>query len=152
MNEQLATLYEVIKRRAIPMNSNRKICGLGRSVTFGHLNRRYYKGLHESVWNSKRPDLYKELCALGDLIAPRGMDKVGIQVNHNYRCNAHKDKNNQGTSVIVAFGDFTGGELRVENDVIDINGKPYEFDGSVCEHETLPFEGDRYSVVYFYHK
>jgi len=50
----------------------------------------------------------------------------------------------------VALGDFTGGELGVETDVpADIRYQPLEFDGWSQRHYTLPFCGERYSLVWF---
>jgi len=51
--------------------------------------------------------------------------------------------------MIVGLGDYTGGELMVEGEKIDIRYKPVEFNGWKQRHYTLPFKGDRYSLVYF---
>jgi len=54
--------------------------------------------------------------------------------------------------VATAFGDYTGGELRVygQQGVMDLNTRNrfVRFDGRF-EHEVLPYEGVRYSVIYF---
>jgi hypothetical protein len=34
-----------------------------------------------------------------------------ITVNQNFKADKHKDKNNVGPSYLVAFGDYTEGEL-----------------------------------------
>ena len=52
-------------------------------------------------------------------------------------------------SLIVALGDYTGGELVVEGDVNDIRYAPLEFNGWTQRHWTRPFEGERYSLVWF---
>ena len=36
-----------------------------------------------------------------------------MQVNHNFGGKAHRDQNNAGPSVIVALGNFRGGELEL---------------------------------------
>lgn len=78
-----------------------------------------------------------------------------IQFNKNHQCAKHKDKKNQGVSYIVGLGDYTGGRLIVYDEdgnnpeYIDIKNKFYKFDGSKYPHETEPFEGERYSLVYF---
>ena len=66
----------------------------------------------------------------------------------------HVDKNNCGPSVIFSLGDHTGGELWQFNsstwqgDVFEIKNNPTRCDG-LLPHATLPFEGERYSVVYY---
>ena len=42
-----------------------------------------------------------------------------------------------------------GGELVVEGVEADIRYRPLEFDGWNERHWTLPFEGERYSIVWF---
>jgi hypothetical protein len=73
---------------------------------------------------------------------------TSIQINQNMTCAKHKDKGNIGISAIVAFGDYQGGELVVEDKQININRRIHLFDGSQQEHYTAPFTGNRYSIVY----
>ena len=49
----------------------------------------------------------------------------------------------------MALGDFVGGELMVEGEAFDIRYKPLEFNGWTQRHWTKPFEGERYSLVFF---
>jgi len=80
---------------------------------------------------------------------------TSIQVNDNHKSSRHKDGNNVGKSYIIALGDYTGGELRLYNPDgkgykdINIKGRFATFNGSELEHETLPFKGTRYSLVYY---
>ncbi len=80
---------------------------------------------------------------------------TSIQYNKNCQCKKHKDKNNVGISTIIGFGNYTGGELIVydedgNNPVLhDIKNKPFKFNGSIYPHETAPFEGERYTLVYY---
>jgi len=73
----------------------------------------------------------------------------------NYRAGPHRDKNNVGDSVLVAFGDFTGGELEIhEGDlsgVHDIRHKPIQTDFSKVLHSVRSFEGNRISLVYYWY-
>jgi len=94
---------------------------------------------------------------------------TAINLNCNYAGARHRDKGNAGPSVIRAFGEFTGGELKYwPNDskvqggtvvpVEDLNAKDcvqnniqrqsFVFDGNKA-HEVTAFEGNRFSVVYF---
>ena len=78
-----------------------------------------------------------------------------IQFNKNNRTAKHKDANNVGVSYILGLGDYTGGELIVYDEngknpkKIDIKNKFYKFDGSKFPHETAPFKGKRYSLVFY---
>ena len=55
----------------------------------------------------------------------------------------------QSTSLIVGLGTYAGGELVVEGEKKDIRYKPVEFDGWNQRHWTMPFTGERYSLVWF---
>jgi len=77
---------------------------------------------------------------------------TSIQINENYKCAEHKDKHNDGLSLIVGFGDYTGGEL-----VLDLSGgkqkfnirhRPLLFNGAETLHSTDEWVGSRYSLVY----
>jgi hypothetical protein len=80
---------------------------------------------------------------------------TSIQVNDNQLCAKHKDTNNVGVSYIIGVGNYEGGELRVWNDNgteyedIDIHNKFISFDGSKRFHQTLPFTGNRYTIIYY---
>ena len=80
---------------------------------------------------------------------------TSIQVNDNQLCAKHKDENNVGVSYIIGVGDYEGGELRVWNEDgteyedIDIHNKFISFDGSKRFHQTLPFSGNRYTIIYY---
>lgn len=80
---------------------------------------------------------------------------TSIVINKNHMAHLHKDKNNIGESYIIALGDYTGGELRVWNKEKttftdhNIKNKWLRFNGAEHFHETLPFEGERYSIVYY---
>ena len=80
---------------------------------------------------------------------------TSIQVNDNNLCSKHKDSYNIGVSYIIAVGNFDGGELRVWNEAgteyedVNIHNKFLSFNGSKRFHETLPFTGNRYSIIYY---
>lgn len=85
-------------------------------------------------------------------------------MNFGYGAAPHRDANNTGLSMLAAFGNFQGGELRYWPDddksvgveklpskgsmVIDVRKHLLLFDGQRC-HEVLPFKGERYSLVWF---
>ena len=76
-----------------------------------------------------------------------------VYVNKNVVCDKHKDSLNMGTSLLVGVGDYKGGQS-----MLNVNGKTKKFsikssstmfNGTEIEHWSLPFEGTRYSLVFF---
>ena len=66
----------------------------------------------------------------------------------------HKDKNNVGDSVIVAFGDYTGGGLIMYDEegnehIHDIYHKPLVFNANENYHRTEDFVGTRFTITFF---
>ena len=61
----------------------------------------------------------------------------------------HTDKSNDGPSAIIALGEFTGGELwTADRGVLPCSNELRLFNGNQ-PHCTLPFKGERYSLIYF---
>ncbi len=81
---------------------------------------------------------------------------TSIQYNKNQRAAKHKDANNIGPSYIIGLGNYTGGEIIVYDEngnnpkKINIKNKAFKFNGSKLYHETAPFKGQRFTLV-FYH-
>lgn len=91
---------------------------------------------------------------------------TSININKNYAGRLHRDGNNVGPSMIRALGEFTGGKLnyypnddrsdkleqlseKVEKRIkLNIDAGLALFDGKRA-HEVDPFEGERYSLVFF---
>jgi tRNA pseudouridine(38-40) synthase len=97
-------------------------------------------------------DLMYAAFALERAISPKRPPSSTIAVNRNCKFNPHTDSGSgagQSTSLIVGLGDYTGGELVVEGIVNDIRYKPLSFNGWTQRHWTLPFEGERFSLVWF---
>lgn len=98
---------------------------------------------------------------------------TSINVNANYAGKLHRDGNNEGPSLIHAFGSFTGGALNYWADddksrgpvhklclpgqceTVKLDKQLLMFDGN-RGHAVQDFEGERFSLVYFsigqYHK
>ena len=80
---------------------------------------------------------------------------TSVQYNKNHRTARHRDAKNVGVSYIVGLGNYTGGDLIIfdedeKNPVKhDINGKFYTFNGSKYPHETAPYKGERYTLVFY---
>ena len=79
---------------------------------------------------------------------------TSIQFNKNNKCSRHKDRYNKRESAMIGLGDYTNGELKIYDEdggfsLHDTHHKWIIFDGGKYEHETMPFEGTRYTLVYF---
>ena len=146
-------LLATIKKRKIPINTERKNSGLGRSTTFGIAYKKFQG--HEYKWcvnNTKYPELYDALLKVGRKICP--VPFYAIQVNHNYAALPHYDMNNVGHSVIVSIGDYTGGAFCIKDGDGDlnfnINYKPILVNATTNLHWVDDItSGDRYSFVFF---
>ena len=129
-----------------------------RSQNFGMVNKRFcingnpkYKfdtPFQPSNNNDKYPELYEQLKKLIRII-DKDFEYNTITVNHNFTCLPHYDKANKSPSLIVALGDYSGGELMVEGCPIDIQWNPLIMNGSVSQHWTNEFIGERYSIIYY---
>ena len=105
---------------------------------------------------SKAQELYPELLfafqEFRDYHFPE-FDFTHVMMNKSYPVDWHFDKANVGESVVIAFGDFTGGSTQVIDDDgirnLDTRHKPVKFDGSKIKHRVEPFEGERYALVFF---
>lgn len=110
------------------------------------------KGFYNTKLKSLYPefeDIFKEFT---ELYIPH-FTYQQIVINKNFMIAPHKDGKNVGVSNIIALGDFTGGELMLKDNGFDrkcnIQNKFKEFNGSLIEHWVLPFEGTRYSLVFY---
>ena len=107
-----------------------------------------FPGLHISKLKFNHPEYQKVLDKIVDKYFPPNFYYNCVVINKNFKCLPHKDKHNVGNSIIIALGNFSGGNLKINNDEYNINGRPLLFDGSNT-HETTDFEGTRYSLVFF---
>ena len=102
---------------------------------------------------SERPDLWEAMGEFRDLYFPL-FNFTGIQCNRNYALGKHKDKANVGESVLVSCGDYENGATCIEledGEVVkfDARLRPVIFNGSKYTHWVEPFQGTRFSVVFF---
>ena len=143
-------LIKELQERPLAENKYRTTAGDGRSQAFGIVNRRSLPA-DWSRQNWLRPKLYKLLKDFADKYV--SIPYTSITVNQNYQAAKHRDKGNVGNSLLVAFGSYTGGELEIlEGDAAgthDIRHKPIIADFSKAYHQVLPFQGERYSLVFY---
>ena len=82
-----------------------------------------------------------------------GFEFNSVYVNKNVVCKWHIDSKNVSESLLVGLGEYTSGQsvLKIKNKEIKFNIKSQSllFNGSEIEHRSLPFKGDRYSLVFF---
>lgn len=110
------------------------------------------KHLSQPKGNQLFPELLKACFELEKRILPNRPPSGTIAINRHAQFKTHRDSgagNGQSLSLIVALGDFAGGEIVVEGVAHDIRYNPLEFDGWGQRHSTLPFVGERYTLVYF---
>ncbi len=138
------------------------------SITYGYCNlgylsktksRKPVQGLantFETTFLTEHPELKSILQQLVDLHCPDPFTVDQVQINKNWWSPPHKDAGNVGHSWIIGLGDYTGGETVVEYPVAhteyNIHNKFVGFNGSLYTHWTKPFEGTRYSLVFYNHK
>ena len=98
------------------------------------------------------PALTKAAFELERKLRPHREPSSTIAINRNAQFRPHTDSGagaGQSTSLIVALGTYSGGELVVEGEKHDIRYKAIEFNGWEQRHWTMPFSGERYSLVWF---
>ena len=76
-----------------------------------------------------------------------------VYVNKNTVCKEHLDSKNAGESLLVGLGNYTGGQTVLYIDdkpkKFHIKGNSLIFNGSEIPHNSEPFKGTRYSLVFF---
>jgi hypothetical protein len=107
----------------------------------------YSQGWVSSSATLEHPELAKMLCSYIRKKFP-ALVFTSIMVNEG-RSALHVDKSNCDLSAIVSFGDHEGGELwQYPGKILSIRNRPKLCHGSL-PHITLPYEGERYSIVYY---
>jgi len=102
----------------------------------------------------KYKELFQEASKLMRLHNPN-FKFTSIQFNKNQKTKKHTDSKNVGKSYIIGLGDYNGGDVRLYTKKgdsyrdIDIKNRFATFNGSELEHETRPFTGERYTLVFY---
>tara|TARA_R110001592_G_scaffold165332_1_gene399590 strand:+ start:165 stop:725 length:561 start_codon:yes stop_codon:yes gene_type:complete len=119
--------------------------------------------LHYTKCRENNPHLAEVFKEYIDLYF-KGFPYSQVQMNKNFPCPPHIDGTNTGESILVGYGEYTGGEINIEKEdgIVkkDIRKeKGIIFNGALYRHYVSPFtlkEGsNRYSLVFFkskYHK
>jgi len=121
----------------------------GRRNTFGIVCHvlKYTRPPFSCSNNTRYAELYNALKDLGDQIVPFTYD--AITINQNTVMGPHKDKGNLGSSLLITLGNYTGGSFILEGVPQNTLYNPIVFNGDEKEHWAEPFEGTRFSVIYF---
>jgi hypothetical protein len=126
-------------------NRPKKSTGTGRSVAYGFVRRRSYPP-GPSAENKKWPALYTLLKQYGETV---GLAWDSIQVNIDCVCGKHRDVGNFGDSYLLSGGDYTGGELVIEDVEYNCRYAPIIFNGSEREHWNKTMTGRKWSIIFF---
>jgi hypothetical protein len=154
-------ILSLLKAVSIPLNykrsnmsgykytgADKRRYGFGiRSVSLGLVRDYKTGGKRISNFTIKNPELYGMLCEFGKSITSIPFNS--ICVNKNTVAESHVDRYNAGISCIIGLGNYQGGELVYGSEKVNIHNNPIEFDGSKIIHYSLPFTGERYSIIYF---
>ncbi len=112
-------------------------------------------GLYKTKVMDLHPELKEIFRTFADFHFP-DFEWTQTQMNKNFKCPAHKDSTNIGESILCTMGDFTGGNTSIEFDdgveCFSCKNKPLKFNGSLYTHWVEPWEGTRYSLVFFNNK
>ncbi|CAE7373665.1 Zdhhc9 [Symbiodinium microadriaticum] len=171
------TMVRVLEAVHFPMNKTRKnVLPDGVEAVHGMVLGLYAfaYNIGYSDASKKNPNLVRLLSAFCRAAHP-DFEFTSIQVNKNYAARPHVDKNNLGNSFIIGLGNYKGGELWAHDDegdvpvdltesirsmlhyragvtyrgrTFDINCRWQSFDGNRL-HFARPFEGTRYSLVFY---
>ena len=148
--EDFRLILDELDAHPIPINRYRNIAGAGRSQTFGVVCRRCLSpDYSRQCW--KRPLLYQHLLAFGQKHVQ--IPWTSITLNDDYKSLPHRDKGNIGDSFIVAFGEYSGGQLVVSEGPLqgshDIRYTPIVGDFASATHHVSAWEGRRCSLVFY---
>ena len=140
-------LIQLLEQKPLQLNRYRANSGEGRSQCFGIVRQRNnrYTGSRQ---NFERPELYEQILKIAAATLPPDFQWLSCQLNQDYQTAEHKDVGNRGISAIVGFGDYTGGDLMIEETPVSIKNRLVFFDGSLYTHSTASYTGHRYSLVY----
>ena len=141
----------ILAKISIPVcnKNNRKGFSKHRSCTFGLTKQRFAdKSICECALNKKYPELFEELFRIGDIYCP--FKFTSVYVIQNCICPPHKDSRNNGESMIISIGNYSGCNLIIEGQEYSAKYRPIIFDGHLLEHyNTSDLEGNKYSLIFF---
>lgn len=140
---------EILKTTLIPKTRRKAVSDQTvRTVTMGFVNQPFTNFKGYSKFTDQHPELWHALIDLANQLDPDHKFS-SVTINHNVLCKPHRDARNEGITMIVGLGNYTGGRLVVDRQKIDIQYKPYYFNGYTQEHYTEEFHGDRWTLMFY---
>lgn len=150
---EIFEIYSLLEDIKFPINKNKtgraRTFGIHQSMILGYVKARITRKIDLSAHTKHFPELYKAILEFGKRIVP--FEFNSIYVNKNVVCPRHLDKNNNGVSLLVSFGDYDGCNLVIEGiGEFDTNLQPIIFDGSKLYHYNTNLKGGtKYSLIFF---
>jgi len=153
LNILYGMLENIYIRKKTYNNNRRNFPEYHQAMTFGYIRARFNNRLNGELVSlsndsKKFPEIYEEIMRIGNIYCPFKFN--AIHVNKNVVCPKHKDSKNIGKSMLLSFGDYTGCNIVIEDEIYDANCNPIIFDGAKLLHwNTNDLVGTKYSLVFF---
>mmetsp|Transcript_12500 Transcript_12500/g.16817 ORF Transcript_12500/g.16817 Transcript_12500/m.16817 type:complete len:647 (+) Transcript_12500:780-2720(+) len=161
-------IFNNLEAIGIPIQATRRnVTRVGdtppRGLVLGAVNVRGHGGIQLTIATREHEELSRLLARFFRAHCPDpDFTYTTIQINYNYQAQLHVDRYNLGPSYIVGLGDWKeANNISLSEDIagmlwvygrgaLDCRKKWIHFDGNV-PHQTLPFSGTRYTLIYFTH-
>lgn len=159
-------VYKLLKDFEFPTTERNNVLRTGQTgyegFVLGVVNTRGLVGVGKMLSRKTQSPKYRELYLntkkMMDMHIKNSDPKfkfTSIQYNKSQRTAKHVDAKNVGESYIIGLGDYKGGEVIVydENDQNpvkhNVKNRFLKFNGSIYPHETAPFTGERFTMVFY---
>ena len=112
------------------------------------------KHAHMRIVPQDRPRRLRVALTINSLSLPAEFRWSSLQFNKNTVARPHTDRNNEGLSLVIVVGDYTGGSLVVLGRRITTPSGRSPINVFIDGRETHlseAFEGERFSIVAFVH-
>lgn len=145
-----SALLDKLERTSFSGNAHkRSALAQGQSKTFGTVFSRKDQDYGESWTSTFNPNLYALLRELAQKEIP-DFSYTTIGVNKNVVTRPHTDKYNVGPTMILALGNFQGGDLVVRGKTFVLSEMKWLYFWGKDEHYNTPIvRGVKYTVTYF---
>ena len=159
-------VYKLLKDFEFPTTERNNVLRTGQTgyegFVLGVVNTRGLVGVGKMLSRKTQSPKYRELYLntkkMMDMHIRNSDPKfkfTSIQFNKSQQTAKHVDAKNVGESYIIGLGDYKGGEVIVydENDKNpvkhNVKNRFLKFNGSIYPHETAPFTGERFTMVFY---
>ena len=149
--KMMKNLEEVLMKCAFATSGNRRMLttSFNRPSSMPIGMKKELSGQYSAcAFDNNYPEIYPMVRDIVNSVCPDFDFNAGY-INKNVQMIPHKDRNNVDTSIIFGLGNYTGGEVNVEGEKIDIHYKIVEFDGKRKLHWTEFFIPDRFSIILY---